>query len=124
MGDASINGDTYQGGSGVDTFDASHFTWATNVTISLAGGFWSYSAGSEAVTGFENIWGANGLANTVETLIGNGGNNVIRGNGGNDVIRGNGGNDTIRSEEHTSELQSLMRISYAVFCLTTKTNPQ
>src|SRR3546814_2073528 len=25
----------------------------------------------------------------------------------------------IRSEEHTSELQSLMRISYAVFCLTT-----
>src|SRR3546814_6759270 len=27
-----------------------------------------------------------------------------------------------RSEEHTSELQSLMRISYAVFCLTKKTN--
>src|SRR3546814_6963110 len=27
-----------------------------------------------------------------------------------------------RSEEHTSELQSLMRISYAVFCLTTKKN--
>src|SRR3546814_9459136 len=25
-----------------------------------------------------------------------------------------------RSEEHTSELQSLMRISYAVFCLQTK----
>src|SRR3546814_5062387 len=28
----------------------------------------------------------------------------------------------LRSEEHTSELQSLMRISYAVFCLKTK-NP-
>src|SRR3546814_10047227 len=28
----------------------------------------------------------------------------------------------IRSEEHTSELQSLLRISYAVFCLKTK-NP-
>src|SRR3546814_7254299 len=27
----------------------------------------------------------------------------------------------IRSEEHTSELQSLMRISYAVFCLKNKT---
>src|SRR3546814_2820757 len=27
-----------------------------------------------------------------------------------------------RSEEHTSELQSLMRISYAVFCLTKKPN--
>src|SRR3546814_4798764 len=28
--------------------------------------------------------------------------------------------DMIRSEEHTSELQSLMRISYAVFCLKKK----
>src|SRR3546814_4338709 len=28
-----------------------------------------------------------------------------------------------RSEEHTSELQSLMRISYAVFCLKKKTKP-
>src|SRR3546814_6793093 len=28
---------------------------------------------------------------------------------------------TARSEEHTSELQSLMRISYAVFCLKKKT---
>src|SRR3546814_4142217 len=28
--------------------------------------------------------------------------------------------DRIRSEEHTSELQSLMRISYAVFCLKKK----
>src|SRR3546814_94946 len=31
---------------------------------------------------------------------------------------------TPRSEEHTSELQSLMRISYAVFCLKTKNNKQ
>src|SRR3546814_9482212 len=29
--------------------------------------------------------------------------------------------EQIRSEEHTSELQSLMRISYAVFCLKKKT---
>src|SRR3546814_16378683 len=34
---------------------------------------------------------------------------------GSDLILTGGGND--RSEEHTSELQSLMRISYAVFCL-------
>src|SRR3546814_2244578 len=39
--------------------------------------------------------------------------------GGNGVGRPRGG--TGRSEEHTSELQSLMRISYAVFCLK-KTN--
>src|SRR3546814_6653935 len=29
--------------------------------------------------------------------------------------------DAVRSEEHTSELQSLMRTSYAVFCLKKKT---
>src|SRR3546814_5346479 len=29
----------------------------------------------------------------------------------------------LRSEEHTSELQSLMRISYAVFCLKKKKTP-
>src|SRR3546814_4005764 len=29
---------------------------------------------------------------------------------------------SVRSEEHTSELQSLMRISYAVFCLKKKKN--
>src|SRR3546814_3386386 len=34
------------------------------------------------------------------------------------VFIGNG----VRSEEHTSELQSLMRISYAVFCLKQKTS--
>src|SRR3546814_4963016 len=31
-----------------------------------------------------------------------------------------GGKPKLRSEEHTSELQSLMRISYAVFCLKKK----
>src|SRR3546814_9816836 len=34
--------------------------------------------------------------------------------------RGLGGGEPARSEEHTSELQSLMRISYAVFCLKKK----
>src|SRR3546814_7010044 len=46
---------------------------------------------------------------------------------GNDTVPGGGvwihcGDDVDhRSEEHTSELQSLMRISYAVFCLKKKT---
>src|SRR3546814_9770094 len=33
-------------------------------------------------------------------------------------------NTVVRSEEHTSELQSLMRISYAVFCLKKKKKQQ
>src|SRR3546814_7081234 len=54
-----------------------------------------------------------------ETL---GGKDLIFGDEGNDTLYGGAGNDTLfgRSEEHTSELQSLMRISYAVFCLTKK----
>src|SRR3546814_9212151 len=40
---------------------------------------------------------------------------------GNPLPAGTSGSST-RSEEHTSELQSLMRISYAVFCLKKKNN--
>src|SRR3546814_5821485 len=35
-------------------------------------------------------------------------------------LEGSAENVALRSEEHTSELQSLMRISYAVFCLKNK----
>src|SRR3546814_3853449 len=37
-----------------------------------------------------------------------------------DYVMGDTDRTRDRSEEHTSELQSLMRISYAVFCLKTK----
>src|SRR3546814_3799830 len=37
------------------------------------------------------------------------------------LVRGPGNGGSVRSEEHTSELQSLMRVSYAVFCLQKKT---
>src|SRR3546814_3588902 len=51
---------------------------------------------------------------------------------GTNSIRHDGGRSALvtqpihkdRSEEHTSELQSLMRISYAVFCLKKKTKPK
>src|SRR3546814_10544728 len=46
---------------------------------------------------------------------------AINDNGGADVIRTVRSAGYARSEEHTSELQSLMRISYAVFCLKKKT---
>src|SRR3546814_3913429 len=39
-----------------------------------------------------------------------------------DPLGGRGVHDEARSEEHTSELQSLMRSSYAVFCLKKKNN--
>src|SRR3546814_4385285 len=67
-----------------------------------------------------------------DSFVGGAGNDVFTGNDGDDFVLGGGGSDTIdvgagvdyvdggRSEEHTSELQSLMRISYAVFCLKKK----
>src|SRR3546814_10461120 len=42
---------------------------------------------------------------------------VVLDNATGDVLAYVGGVGLNRSEEHTSELQSLMRISYAVFCL-------
>src|SRR3546814_8760295 len=39
-----------------------------------------------------------------------------------DMERHVGLSENVRSEEHTSELQSLMRRSYAVFCLNKKNN--
>src|SRR3546814_5753069 len=39
-------------------------------------------------------------------------------------VRASGSRASPRSEEHTSELQSLMRISYAVFCLKKKKSQQ
>src|SRR3546814_1336982 len=62
---------------------------------------------------------------------------LTRGHLGQRINAGNGGMDqarvreilhallsALRSEEHTSELQSLMRISYAVFCLKKKKRQQ
>src|SRR3546814_2143809 len=53
----------------------------------------------------------------------NGGENVDRRDAEavEDLSDEESGVHMVRSEEHTSELQSLMRISYAVFCLKTKT---
>src|SRR3546814_1734520 len=46
----------------------------------------------------------------------------IKGGYGADAINTDCGPIGVRSEEHTSELQSLMRNSYAVFCLKKKIN--
>src|SRR3546814_5679019 len=43
--------------------------------------------------------------------------------GGDDGREGRDASITARSEEHTSELPALMRISYAVFCLKKTTKP-
>src|SRR3546814_2309727 len=61
---------------------------------------------------------AGGFARTQGARVGRGGRGAGVA-GGCGIRADEGGGD--RSEEHTSELQSLMRISYAVFCLKKKT---
>src|SRR3546814_2671626 len=58
----------------------------------------------------------------VGTLVA--GRNTITVNADNVYAKGgmSGPAEAMRSEEHTSELQSLMRISYAVFCLKKNNN--
>src|SRR3546814_3616729 len=51
-----------------------------------------------------------------------GGHRNRDGMGGNSLPPQEELDDSVRSEEHTSELQSLMRISYAVFCLKKNNN--
>src|SRR3546814_6967813 len=63
---------------------------------------------------------------TVELLVASGANVAvadINDEAGEAVVAASGGKAAYfrRSEEHTSELQSLMRTSYAVFCLNKKT---
>src|SRR3546814_6742067 len=58
-----------------------------------------------------------GVGLAVDVEAGAGGEGIAH--GANTPVAG-AGNPGGRSEEHTSELQSLMRISYAVFCLKKK----
>src|SRR3546814_4350066 len=63
-------------------------------------------------------FGQRGLvAHLLAPLMRGGDRDAIEGGG---LLERDSGIET-RSEEHTSELQSLMRISYAVFCLKKKT---
>src|SRR3546814_8321171 len=81
----------------------------------------SSDPGSGNVSGTGSTLTFNGTTTINNTVSGTnstltfGGNTAI-GNG----ISGSNGTHFVRSEEHTSELPSLMRISYAVVCLKKK----
>src|SRR3546814_3437095 len=83
-----------------------------------------FGLGQTVTSGIVSALGRNGLRglgyqNFIQTDA-----SINPGNSGGALVnlRGElvGINSAIRSEEHTSELQSLMRISYAVFCLKKK----
>src|SRR3546814_9248846 len=79
-----------------------------------------HDVGAEHGAGAERIDGAHGMHNSAakpDAVFGRSAGQRIGANDGVAVAVA----DHERSEEHTSELQSLMRISYAVFCLKKKT---
>src|SRR3546814_3606749 len=91
----------------------------------------SGNGGAGGAGGAAGSGGAGGTA-TADAATANGGAGGTGGNGGNGGMGAGGtlstgavdvavGGGTFgKSEEHTSELQALMRISYAVFCLKKK----
>jgi serralysin len=81
--------DALDGGAGTDLADYMGAT--SGVVVSLTAGTASGGAGSDTLTGFENLRGTT----SADTLIGDAGANVIRGGGGSDTIYGGAGNDII-----------------------------
>ena len=92
-GDDSLIGglgnDTLNGGAGTDTADYSGAGAA--VTINLTTGAGSGGAGTETLTGVENVTGTT----FADTLTGDGNANVLRGGGGVDTLSGGGGADQL-----------------------------
>lgn len=86
-----LGNDTLNGGAGSDTADYSGA--ASSVTVDLAAGVSSGGAGSDALSGVENITGTT----RDDILTGDANANVIRGGGGVDVLNGGGGGDQLYS---------------------------
>ncbi|MEM8837421.1 MAG: DUF5801 repeats-in-toxin domain-containing protein [Pseudomonadota bacterium] len=80
--------DSLDGGSGEDT--ASFATSPDGVTVDLAAGT-ATGQGEDTLEDIENVFGS---VND-DTLLGDGGENILAGSFGNDEISGRGGNDTL-----------------------------
>ncbi|PWW03694.1 Ca2+-binding RTX toxin-like protein [Hoeflea marina] len=82
--------DTLAGGGGTDTASYVHVTGGLGVTVDLAAGTATGGAGSDTLSGIENVTGSN----FDDVLTGDDGNNVLEGGLGNDRLSGGGGIDT------------------------------
>src|SRR3546814_9310570 len=77
----------------------------SSTTNAITPNAYTSTANNSRGFGCATDWNANGVPTSTDT---------------EDAFHSAGNISGLRSEEHTSELQSLMRISYAVFCLTNK----
>ncbi|CAG8865173.1 retention module-containing protein [Pseudomonas fluorescens] len=81
--------DILDGGTGIDTASYAHASAGVTVDLSLLGGQNTLGAGSDTLTGIENLTGSN----FNDTLTGDNNGNVINGGLGNDILNGGGGDD-------------------------------
>lgn len=90
--EGGLGNDTLAAGTGVDTASYASSTAAVTVSLALAGAQNTIGAGTDTLSGFENVTGGSGN----DTLTGNAGSNVLNGGKGNDILNGNGGPDFFR----------------------------
>ncbi|MFJ2286483.1 retention module-containing protein [Pseudomonas iridis] len=83
--------DLLDGGSGTDTASYAHATAAVTVNLGLLVAQNTLGAGTDTLTGIENLVGSN----FNDTLTGDNNNNVINGGLGNDTLNGGGGDDLL-----------------------------
>jgi Ca2+-binding RTX toxin-like protein len=92
-GAVSSDGDTFDGGAGLDTVDYSSRTAAITVTIGTGADDGLASENDDVTSTVENVMGASGAY--VNTLTGDVGDNELTGGAGNDVLTGGAGNDIL-----------------------------
>ncbi|MEG3008867.1 MAG: retention module-containing protein [Pseudomonas sp.] len=83
--------DLLDGGSGTDTASYAHATAAVTVNLGLLVAQNTLGAGTDTLTGIENLVGSN----FNDSLTGDNNNNVINGGLGNDTLNGGGGDDLL-----------------------------
>ncbi|OOQ45830.1 type I secretion target [Pseudomonas fluorescens] len=83
--------DILDGGTGIDTASYAHATAGVTVGLSLSGGQNTLGAGTDTLTGIENLIGSN----FNDTLTGDNTNNTINGGLGNDILSGGSGDDLL-----------------------------
>ncbi|MFJ7793487.1 retention module-containing protein [Pseudomonas sp. NPDC096950] len=83
--------DLLDGGTGIDTASYAHATAGVTVNLGLLGAQNTIGAGTDTLTGIENLVGSN----FNDTLTGDNNNNVINGGLGNDTLNGGGGDDLL-----------------------------
>ncbi|MBV7556468.1 VCBS domain-containing protein, partial [Pseudomonas sp. PDM28] len=88
---SGLGNDTLDGGTGIDTASYAHATAGVTVDLSLLAAQNTLGAGTDTLTGIENLTGSN----FNDTLTGNSSNNVINGGLGNDILNGGGGDDLL-----------------------------